>query len=78
MVLGVVIPLTANSPPLMLIKETVRSAVPRLVSTRLALDLSPSDTVPKSMDPGFTDNCGWELTTVADRLTTTGVHPESP
>lgn len=78
MVFGVEMPLIVNSVPLMVIREMVWSAAPRLVSTRLLLPFSPTETVPKSMAAGFTDNCGWELTAVAERLATTGALPESP
>ena len=56
----------------------VREAVPELVTVNDWDAVCPSTTLPKSMLAGLTDNCGWLLTAVAERLTTPGVLPESP
>ena len=78
MVFGVVIPLIPNALPVRVIIDTVKSAEPRLFKTRFAVPFSPFDTVPKSIEVGATDNCGWVVVTaVARRLATTGGLPAS-
>ena len=76
---GVVTPLIPTSLPVKVIRETVKSADPALLSVRLALPLSPLESVPKLIEAGDTDNCGCDAATaVADRLATTGELPPSP
>jgi hypothetical protein len=78
-VFGVVIPLIPNSLPVNVIRETVKSADPVLLRVRLALPLSPLESVPKLIEVGDTDNCGCDAATaVADRFATTGELPPSP
>ena len=78
-VLGVVIPLIVNSEPVTAITDTVRFPDPVLLNVRLAVPVSPFDTVPKAMEAGDTESCGCEAATaVAERLTTAGELPLSP
>ena len=79
-VLGVVIPLIANSVPASVRTEIVRSAEPVFDNARLLVPFCPIETFPKSTE-GFTDNCGVLLDAVtaeADKSTTTGFATLSP
>lgn len=79
MFLGVAIPLTANSDPVTVSKETVKLAEPVLLMIRLAVEVRPLEMVPKAIEVGVTEICGWEeVTAVADRLTVAGELPLSP
>ena len=57
-VFGVVIPLIPNSAPLIVIMEIIKSAEPTFVSTKFAVPLLPTVTLPKLSDPALTDSCG--------------------
>jgi hypothetical protein len=55
---GVAMPPIPNSAPFKLIIETSKSPPPLLLIVRLLVTFDPSDTVPKSMAPELSANCG--------------------
>lgn len=57
-VFGVVTPVIPNSEPATVTMDTVKFADPVLLRTRLAVPVSPLETVPNAIDAGDTDNCG--------------------
>lgn len=78
-VLGVEIPLIANSAPAKVIIETVRSAAPVLAIEKFVVPFDPTVTVPRSRAVGVTEICAAvEVLIVPLRFATTGVVPAEP
>ena len=77
--MGVAIPLIANSAPLKVIIETVKSDAPLFETVKLAVPFDPTATLPKSKDVGVMEICGWvDVVMVPLRFATTGVPPLDP